>query len=132
MKQQDEVILNKSQNKGLRRVIRATGYSMAGIKAAWECEAAFRQETLLATVLIPTGLWLGPTPAEKALLAGTCLLVLLVELLNSAVEAAIDRVGPQHHPLSKQAKDLGSAAVFVSLVLTVMVWVLIIYGLFYS
>lgn len=112
-------------NTGLRRVVKATGYSFSGLRAAWSHEAAFRQECVLAALLTPAGLWLGEDAVERALLVGSCMLVLIVELLNSAIEAVVDRVGTDHHLLSARAKDLGSAAVFVSLALTVLVWVLI-------
>ncbi len=112
---------------GLRHVVNATIYSFSGLRAAWIHEAAFRQESTLAALLIPAGLWLGEGAVEKAMLAGTCLLVLVVELLNSAIEAAVDRVGTDHHRLSARAKDLGSAAVFVSLVLTALVWGLVVW-----
>lgn len=114
------------QNTGFRRIVNATFFSFAGLKAAWRNEAAFRQEVLLALVLTPTAFWLGRSAVERALLVGTCWLVLIVELLNSAVEATVDRVGTDHHKLSGRAKDLGSAAVFVSLMLTLLVWVLVI------
>lgn len=117
--------LNK-QNKGMRRIFRATVYSLAGLRAAWRNEAAFRQECLLCAVLTPAAFWLGRSAVEIALLVGSCWLVLIVELLNSAVESAVDRVGTDHHKLSGRAKDLGSAAVFVSLMLTLLVWVLVI------
>lgn len=117
--------MNKQSNTGLRRILNATSYSVAGLAAAWRSEAAFRQELLLAVVLVPTGLWLGRTAVERALLVGSCLLVLAVELLNSALEAAVDRIGEEQHPLSGRAKDLGSAAVLVSLVLVLVVWSLI-------
>jgi diacylglycerol kinase (ATP) len=117
--------MGKPGNTGFRRIIKATYFSFAGLKAAWRGEAAFRQETALCAILIPTGLWLGQTAVERSLLIGTCLLVLIVELLNSGIEAVVDRVGAEHHALSGQAKDLGSAAVFLSLVLTVVVWCLI-------
>lgn len=117
--------MGKPGNTGLRRVINATFFSMAGLRTAWQSEAAFRQECLLAVVLIPAGVWLGQDAVQRALLVGTCLLVLIVELLNTAVEYVVDRVGTDHHRLSGQAKDLGSAAVFVSLALTLIVWVLI-------
>ncbi len=115
---------------GLRHVVNATVYSFSGLRAAWIHEAAFRQESTLAALLIPVGLWLGEGAVEKAMLAGTCLLVLIVELLNSAIEAAVDRVGTDHHLLSARAKDLGSAAVFVSLVLTLLVWGLVVWERF--
>lgn len=107
---------------GLNRMWHATLYSMAGLRAAWT-ETAFRQEALAAFVLLPLALWLGQTWLERAVLAGTVLLVIIVELLNSGIEAAIDRVGPQWHTLSKRAKDLGSAAVLLSLVLCAGTWI---------
>ena len=94
----------------------ATLYSMAGLRAAWT-ETAFRQEAMAAMVLLPLAMWLGQSWVERAVLAGSVLLVLIVELLNSGIEASIDRVGLQWHPLSKRAKDLGSAAVLLSLLL---------------
>jgi diacylglycerol kinase (ATP) len=115
----------KPGNTGIRRVINATFFSLAGLKTAWRSEAAFRQECVLVIVLIPVGFWLGRTAVERSLLIGACLLVLIVELLNTAVEFAIDRIGTDHHELSGHAKDVGSAAVFVSLALTLLVWVLI-------
>jgi diacylglycerol kinase (ATP) len=117
--------MGKPGNTGLRRIVNATFFSFAGLKTAWQSEAAFRQECLLAAVLIPAGAWLGQNAVERALLIGSCLLVLIVELLNTAVEYVVDRVGMDHHRLSGNAKDVGSAAVFMSLVLTVVVWVLI-------
>jgi diacylglycerol kinase (ATP) len=120
----------KAQNTGLRRIVNATFFSLAGLRAAWRNEAAFRQECLLALVMTPAALWVGRTAVERALLIGSCWLVLIVELLNSAVEAVVDRVGTDHHRLSGRAKDLGSAAVFVSLALTVLVWGLVIWARF--
>jgi diacylglycerol kinase (ATP) len=117
--------MGKPGNTGLRRIVNATFFSFAGLKTAWQSEAAFRQECLLAAVLIPAGLWLGQNAVQRALLIGSCLLVLIVELLNTAVEYVVDRVGMDHHRLSGQAKDVGSAAVFMSLALTLIVWVLI-------
>ena len=114
-----------ANNTGLRRLVNATFFSLAGLRAAWRNEAAFRQECALAAVLTPAAFWLGQTAVERSLLIGTCWLVLIVELLNSAVEAVVDRVGTDHHKLSGRAKDLGSAAVFVSLALTALVWGLI-------
>ncbi len=112
----------KPGNQGLTRVIKAAGYSAKGFKAAWKYESAFRQEVVLACALTPFAFWLGRTPVEVALLVATLLGVVIVELLNSAVEAVVDRVGDEPHTLSGRAKDLGSAAVFVSLCLTVIVW----------
>ena len=110
----------------LRRVWRAAGYSASGLKAALVNEAAFRQEMALFVVLAPLGLWLGRDGVERSLLVGSLALVLIVELLNSAVEAAVNRIGAEPHAMSGRAKDMGSAAVFVSLVLVVIVWVLIL------
>jgi len=117
--------MGKPGNTGFRRIVNATFFSLAGLRAAWQHEAAFRQEVMLAVVLIPAGAWLGRTAVERALLIGSCLLVLVVELLNSGIEAIVDRVGLEPHRLSGQAKDLGSAAVFVSLLLVLVVWGLI-------
>jgi diacylglycerol kinase (ATP) len=114
--------MGKPGNTGLRRIFRAAGYSARGFRSAWQNEAAFRQESLLVLVLTPVGVWLGRSLIEQAMLIGVCFLVLVVELLNSAVEAAIDRIGFEHHELSGRAKDMGSAAVFVALVIVVMVW----------
>ena len=98
--------------RGLRRLINATGYSIKGIRAGLEHEAAFREEFLLAVILIPTALFLPVTLPEKALLVISVLLLLLVEILNSAIEAVVDRIGMEIHPLAGRAKDMGSAAVF--------------------
>jgi diacylglycerol kinase (ATP) len=107
---------------GLDRVIRATGYSMAGLAAAYRGESAFRQEFWLAALMFPLAFWLGRGWVEVALLAGSLVLVLIVELLNSGIEAAIDRVSYELHDLSKRAKDLASAAVFLSLLLCASIW----------
>ena len=107
---------------GLERVIRATGYSIEGLKTAYRGESAFRQETWLAVFMLPAALWLGRTWIETALLAGSVLLVLIVELLNSGIEAVVDRVSFELHDLSKRAKDLASAAVFLSLMLCSGIW----------
>ncbi|MBW7901781.1 MAG: diacylglycerol kinase [Rhodocyclaceae bacterium] len=112
--------------QGLRRLINALGYSRDGLASAWQHEAAFREETLLAAVAVPLGLWLGEGGVEKALLVGCILLVLVVELLNSAVEAVVDRVSDEHHELSKRAKDIGSAAVLLTLLLAAGTWGLIL------
>ena len=111
---------------GLRRLLEATRYSIAGLAEAARHEAAFRQELLLAAVLVPLGLFLGKTGLERALLVGSVLLVLVVELLNSAVEATVDRISLEKHPLAKRAKDLGSAAVMLSLVMLGTVWLLVL------
>ncbi len=109
------------QRVGMERWRYALGHSLAGLRTAWY-EKAFRTEAIAAAVLIPLAFWLAPSWVEGALLAGSVLLVMIVELLNTGIEAAIDRVGLQWHPLSKRAKDLGSAAVFLSLVLAGGIW----------
>ena len=114
--------MGKPGNTGIKRVIRATRFSAQGFAHAWRHEAAFRQELGGSLVLTPIALLLGTSVYERLLLVACLLLVLIVELLNSAVEAAIDRVGDEHHELSGRAKDLGSAAVFVSLALTLLAW----------
>jgi len=111
---------------GLTRILNAAGYSWSGLKAAFRNEAAFRQELLLVAVLAPLALWLGETGTERAVLLATAGSVLVVELLNSAVEAVVDRIGPEHHELAGRAKDLGSAAVLVCLLLTGAAWALVI------
>jgi diacylglycerol kinase (ATP) len=114
----------------LRRVWRAACYSVSGLKAALENEAAFRQEMALFVLLAPLGLWLGRNGVERSLLVGSLMLVLTAELLNSAIEAVVNRIGQEPHDLSGRAKDLGSAAVFVSLLLVVLVWVLVLFDRF--
>ena len=111
---------------GFARLIAAFGYSWRGFAGAWREEAAFRQECALAAVVVPLGLWLGDDGVERALLTGPMILVLVVELLNSSVETAIDRIGPERHPLSGLAKDLGSAAVFCAFVLLGLNWLLVL------
>lgn len=107
---------------GLDRLVRATGYSIEGLATAYRGESAFRQEFWLAAVLLPLAFWIGRSWVEVALLAGSVLLVLIVELLNSGIEATVDRVSFEIHDLSKRAKDLASAAVFLSLVLCGGIW----------
>lgn len=107
---------------GLNRVWHAAGYSFAGLRAGW-AETAFRQEVFAALVLVPLAFWLGRGWVETALLAGSVLIVMIVELLNSGIETAIDRIGPEWHDLSKRAKDMGSAAVLLSLVLCSGIWI---------
>lgn len=112
----------KPRRTGWRRIWDATGYSIKGLKAAWRNEAAFRQELVIAMILLPTAFWLGETAIERALLIFSLLAVLMVELLNSAVETAVDRIGPNPNELSGRAKDLGSAAVMISLLAAGAVW----------
>lgn len=106
---------------GWRRVWHATGYSLQGLQAGWK-EPAFRQEALLAVVLIPLAFCLGQNWTETALLAGSVVLVMITELLNTGIESAIDRIGPEWHDLAKRAKDMGSAAVLLSLILSASIW----------
>ena len=112
--------------RGLSRVWHATGYSLAGLRAGWN-ETAFRQEAIASVLLIPAAFWLGRSWMEMVLLAGTVMLVLIVELLNTGIEAAIDRIGPEWHDLSKRAKDMGSAAVLLSLLLCAGTWALALF-----
>ena len=112
---------------GTRRLINAAGYSLAGLLAAIRNEDAFRQELALAIVLIPLGLWFGPGGLAKAALVASVLLVLIVELLNSAVEAAVDHTSLDRHPLARRAKDIGSAAVLVALMNVLATWTLIFF-----
>ena len=113
---------------GLRRLINAFGYSVEGFKAAFKHEDAFRQEVFLAIVLIPLAFYLGKTSIEKALMIASVLLVMIVELLNSAVEAAVDHTSTEHHALAKRAKDIGSAAVFFALAIVLVVWGFVLFG----
>ncbi|MCA0392889.1 MAG: diacylglycerol kinase [Proteobacteria bacterium] len=112
--------------RGPTRLMKALRWSMQGIRAAWLHESSFRLEAVLAAVMLPLGAWLGETGVEKALLVSTVLMVLSMELLNSSIEAVIERYGPEHHELAGRAKDMGSAAVFVSLSAVVAAWVLIL------
>ncbi|MRI33016.1 diacylglycerol kinase [Endozoicomonas sp. OPT23] len=118
----------KPGKKGIQRVIDATGYSWKGIQAAWKNEAAFRQEMFLLLVGVVVSSFLPVSVLEQAALIGSIILIIIVELLNSAVEAAVDRIGDEYHELSGRAKDMGSAAVFFALVLATVVWVGVIYN----
>ena len=115
-----EVNPQKSRT-GLNRVLHAGGYSIQGLVAGWQ-ETAFRQEAIAAMILLPLAFWLGQSWVETALLAGSVVLVMVVELLNTGIESAIDRIGPEWHDLSKRAKDMGSAAVLLSLLLCGGIW----------
>jgi diacylglycerol kinase (ATP) len=120
--------IDRSKPRGLVRLWRAFGASGRGLAGAFREEAAFRQELCFAALVIPTGLWLGRSGVERALLVGPVLLILIVELVNSAIEATVDRIGYEHHALAGLAKDLGSAAVFMSFVLLGGVWLLVLVG----
>jgi len=113
--------------QGLVRLFNALGYSRDGLGAAWKNEAAFREEVMLAVVAIPLALFLGETGVDRALMVGSILLILIVEILNSAVEAVVDKASPEKHELAKRAKDMGSAAVLLSLVNAAAVWACVLW-----
>jgi diacylglycerol kinase (ATP) len=127
----DPAVNPQKARKGLERVFHATLISLQGLRAGWS-EPAFRQEAILSIVMIPVSFWLGRSWVEVALLAGSAILVMIVELLNTAVEAAIDRIGPEWHDLSKRAKDMGSAAVLLSLTLCSGIWAAALWARFVS
>ncbi|MDH5483651.1 MAG: diacylglycerol kinase [Gammaproteobacteria bacterium] len=116
-----------SGNKGLTRILKATQYSAQGIKAAFVHEEAFRQEVLLSIILLPLAFWLGDTGLEIAFLIASIILLLIVEILNSAIEAVVDRIGMEHHELCGRAKDMGSAAVMFALLNLAVVWLLVLF-----
>ena len=126
----DEAVDAQKYRTGLDRIWHAAGYSLAGLRAGWD-ETAFRQEAIAAVFLVPAAFWLGQNWVEMALLAGSVLLVMIVELLNTGIETAIDRIGPEWHDLSKRAKDMGSAAVLLSLVLCALTWALAVWARFW-
>lgn len=122
----DEIVESAHKGKrGLRRIVNAFNYSMSGLRLAYRHEHAFRQELLGAAILLPIACVIPATPVERVLLIGSVLLVLIVELLNSSIEAAVDRSGLDTHHLAKRAKDIGSAAVFLALILCATAWLLI-------
>ena len=112
----------KPGHTGWRHLIHSTRYSLKGLRAAFRHESAFRQELALCLVLVPLAWWIGDTPVEWILLVGSCFMVLIVELLNSAIESVVDRIGPERHVLSGRAKDIGSAAVMLSLAMAGRTW----------
>jgi diacylglycerol kinase (ATP) len=124
----DQAAIDRYKPRGLTRVLRALVSSCHGLAGAFREEAAFRQELTLALVVIPLGLWLGHTGVERALLIAPMLLILIVELINSAIEATVDRIGLELHVLAGLAKDIGSAAVLMSFVLLTAVWLLVLLG----
>jgi diacylglycerol kinase (ATP) len=124
----DGAAVDRYKPRGVTRVLRALSSSVQGLTGAFRDEAAFRQELGLAVIVIPLGLWLGHSGVERALLIVPMLLILIVELLNSAIEATVDRIGFERHKLAGLAKDIGSAAVFMSFVLLTAVWLLVLLG----
>lgn len=112
----------KSPHTGLKRVFFAAGYSWKGFKSTWKHEAAFKQEVILFALMMPLAFWIGDTASETVILIAVLLIVLVVELLNSAVETVVDRIGEDYHKLSGRAKDQGSAAVFLSFFIAILVW----------
>jgi len=124
----NDAALDRYKPRGLTRVLRALGASLRGLTGAFRDEAAFRQELAFAAVVIPLGLWLGRSGIERALLIAPVLLILVVELVNSAIEATVDRIGFERHALAGLAKDIGSAAVLMSFVLLTAVWLLVLLG----
>ena len=123
--------MNKPGKTGIARVIAAFGYSMQGFRAAWCHEAAFRQEVILTLIMTPLAFWLASTHIELILLLSSLVWVIMAELANSAIEAAVDRIGSELHPLSGRAKDIGSALVFVSLNLVTLIWGIVAYQRFF-
>ncbi len=119
--------MGKPGSTGITRIIKAFGFSMKGFRAAWQHEAAFRQELMLTVVLAPVAFIVAETTMQLALLLLTLFIVLITEILNSAVEAVVDRVSEEQHALAGRAKDMGSAAVFLSLVMTAVIWGLVIF-----
>lgn len=115
---------------GFKRLAMASQYSMKGFAAAWRFESAFRQECSIGLILVPLAFWLGETLAQILLLIGVCAIVLITELLNSAIEAVVDRIGTEHHDLAGRAKDLGSAAVSISLMLVIITWAIVAWSRF--
>ncbi|MBV8804336.1 MAG: diacylglycerol kinase [Sinobacteraceae bacterium] len=124
----DSVVIDRYKPRGATRLVRALGASIRGLRGAFREEAAFRQELAFAVIVIPLALWLGHSGVERALLIGPVLLILVVELLNSAIEATVDRIGFERHALAGLAKDIGSAAVFTSFLLLGTVWLLVLLG----
>ena len=124
----NDAALDRYKPRGMTRVLRALGASLRGLTGAFRDEAAFRQELAFAAVVIPLGLWLGRSGIERALLIAPVLLILVVELVNSAIEATVDRIGFERHALAGLAKDIGSAAVLMSFVLLTAVWLLVLLG----
>lgn len=124
--------MTKPGATGLTRLFRAAGYSASGLRAAWQHESAFRQECLLVALLVPAAFWVGERPFDIALLIAAAVQTLAFELINSAVEAVVDRIGHEHHELAGRAKDIASAAVAISLVLLAVVWLGYVWDRFFT
>ncbi len=122
--------MGKPGNTGITRIIRAFGFSMKGFRAAWQHEAAFRQELVLAVLLVPSAFVIAENAMRLALLLAPLFVVLITEIFNSAIEAVVDRISDEHHELAGRAKDMGSAAVFLSLTMTAVIWGLVIFERF--
>ena len=118
----------KPQRHGIARIIKATGFSIKGLRYAWKSESAFREEVVIGLLLVIAAFFVGDNNIEIALLIGTCFIVVIVEIINSAIEAVVDRIGSEHHELSGAAKDMGSAAVFLSLALLIITWGLVFFN----
>jgi diacylglycerol kinase (ATP) len=130
--QSRQVPMGKAKESVLRHIANALVWSAAGIRKAWLNELAFRVETITIAILMPVGIWLGRSAAERALLIASCMLIPITELLNSAIESVVDRIGMEHHELSGRAKDMGSAAAFISMLTAGIVWALIAYERFWG
>ena len=113
---------------GFIRIVKAAGYSWQGLRAAWQYEAAFRQEAIAALIAIAVACWLDVDTVSPVLMIGAVVLVVIVEILNSAIESVVDRIGQEHHPLAGRAKDMGSAAVLLSILLAVFVWIALLWS----
>ncbi|MBE5253368.1 diacylglycerol kinase [Mixta mediterraneensis] len=113
---------------GFIRIVKAAGYSWQGLRAAWRHEAAFRQEAIAALIAIVVACWLDVDTITRVLMIGAVVFVIIVEILNSAIESVVDRIGPEHHPLAGRAKDMGSAAVLLSIILAVFVWIALLWS----
>jgi diacylglycerol kinase (ATP) len=124
--------MGEAKESVLGHIVNALIWSSAGVKTAWQNELAFRIETITIMIMMPVGIWLGQSAAERALLVASCLLILITELLNSAIESVVDRIGTEHHELSGRAKDMGSAAAFFSMLTAAMVWGLIAFDRFWG
>ncbi|MDP1637566.1 MAG: diacylglycerol kinase [Candidatus Nitrotoga sp.] len=121
--------VNPHKATGLRRLVNALGYSLSGLRLAWKDEAAFRQEVILAIILVPVAFMMPVGEIQRVLLVGSVMLVLVVEMINSAIEAVVDRVSLDIHPLAKKAKDMGSAAVLLALANAILIWIMILWPL---